>query len=98
MNTIERNTDKFVTELKRIVADSEELLRKTADVVGENAREARERLRDSIETARRTCHDLERKTGRAVRAAGTTVRHHPYESIGIAVAAGVLVGLLLHRR
>lgn len=98
MNAIERSTDKFVTELKRIVQDSEELLEKTAEVVGENAQEARERLRDTVEATKRTCRDLERKTGRAMRAADKTIQHHPYEAIGISLALGIVVGLLLHRK
>src|SRR5690349_11860942 len=98
MTALELNTDKLVTELKRVVHDSEELLRKTAHAVGDRAEDAREQLRDSLETARRCCHDLERKTARAMKAADRAVRRHPYETLGISLAAGLLIGFLLRRR
>ena len=41
MSATELNTDKLVTDLKRIVTDSEELLHATKDAVGDKASEVR---------------------------------------------------------
>jgi len=45
-------TDRFVTDLKRIVRDSEELLHTTKDAVNHKAQEVRERLTDALDAAK----------------------------------------------
>ena len=47
MSATELNTNKLVTDLERIVTDSEELLHATKDAVGDKASEVRERLTDA---------------------------------------------------
>ena len=91
MNAIERNTDRLVSDLKRIVRDSEELLKATTGVVGDKTQQVRERLSETLKTAKDTCWDLEETADR-------TIRDHPYESIGIALGVGLLVGLLIGRK
>jgi ElaB/YqjD/DUF883 family membrane-anchored ribosome-binding protein len=98
MSAIERNTEKIVTDLKRIVHNSEELLHATKDAVGEKAEEVRERLTEALVTAKRTCRRLEDKALDSARAADKTIRRHPYESIGIAFATGLLLGILVAKR
>jgi ElaB/YqjD/DUF883 family membrane-anchored ribosome-binding protein len=58
--TTELKTDRLVTDLKRIVHDSEDLLHATKDAVGERPR-VRERLTDAVDAAKRTCRRLEVK-------------------------------------
>jgi hypothetical protein len=47
MNAVGRNTGKLVSDLKRVVRDSEELLELTSDAVGEKARKFRAFERNS---------------------------------------------------
>jgi len=96
--TTDLNTDRLVTDLKRIVQHSEELLHATKDAVGDKAGEVRERLTDAIGAARRTCHRLEEKTLDSAKAADRTIRDHPYQSIGVAFGVGLLIGVLVIRR
>ena len=98
MSATELNTDKLVTDLKRIVTDSEELLHATKDAVGDKAHEVRERLTDALDAAKRTCRRLEEKALESAKAADRTIRDHPYQSIGVAFGVGLLIGVLVTRK
>lgn len=98
MSATELNTDKLVTDLKRIVSDSEELLHATKGAVGDKAHEVRQRLAEGLEAAKRTCHRLEEKAIESAKAADRTIRDHPYQSIGVAFGVGLLIGVLVTRK
>lgn len=98
MNTLERNTETLVSDLKRVVRDSEALVQATTGVAGDKAHEIRERLAETLDTARQTCRALEDKTVQSAKAADQIVRSHPYESISVALGIGVILGALLIRR
>src|SRR4051812_22523898 len=97
MSTIEGNTEKLVTDLKRVVRDSEELLQTTAGAVGDKAHEIRERLSETLETANRACRALEGKTIQRAEAVDKLLRKHPYQSLGLALGLGFFIGLLITR-
>ena len=92
------NTERLTGDLKRVVRDSEELLEATADAVGDKAREVRKRLSATVEGAKRTCRQLEEKAIDSAKAADKVVRKHPYESIGVALGIGLLIGVLVGRK
>lgn len=92
------DTTELVTDLKSVVRDSELLLQAVAGVAGEQAEALRERLLEKIHQAREACGQLERKTKEGLRTADQVVRDHPYQSIGVALAAGVVVGVLIARK
>ena len=56
------NTDVLVEDLKNVVRDSEQLLAAVSDATGEKAEALRERLSESLATAKETCCKLEQKT------------------------------------
>jgi ElaB/YqjD/DUF883 family membrane-anchored ribosome-binding protein len=91
-------TEALVTDLKSVVRDSEQLLQAVAGVTGEKAEALRERLRDSVQAAKDACGKLEAKTKESLQMADRTVRAHPYESIGVALAAGLVIGALIARK
>lgn len=98
MSAIERNTNRLISDLKRIVQDSEELLHATKDAVGDKAHAVRERLTGALEAAKRNCRQLEEQTLESAKAADKTIRDHPYESIGIAFGIGLMIGVLVTRK
>ena len=98
MNTNEGSTDKLVTDLKRVVRDSEELLKDSAGAVGEKAHEMRERLAKTLEAAKATCRRLEEKAIEGAKATDKVIREHPYHSIGVAFGIGLLIGVLVTRK
>jgi ElaB/YqjD/DUF883 family membrane-anchored ribosome-binding protein len=93
---------KLVADLKVVVADAEELLRATASQAGEKVSAARERIQASLATAKVKLTDAERvmldKTKDAAKATDEYVRDNPWQAVGIAAAAGLVLGILISRR
>lgn len=94
--------ERVLADLKSLIRDSEDLLKATAHDVSEKANEARVRLAAALQRANATCRELQEQTvakaKAAARKADTTVRAHPYESIGVGFGLGLLVGILVGRR
>jgi ElaB/YqjD/DUF883 family membrane-anchored ribosome-binding protein len=94
--------EKLVADLKVVVADAEELLRATASQAGEKVAAARERIQASLASAKVKLSDAERalleKTKEAAKATDEYVRENPWQAVGIAAGAGLLLGILISRR
>ena len=93
---------KLAADLKIIIADAEELLRATAGQMGEKAAVARERIQESLRVAKIRLTDAEEivvdKAKAAARATDDYVNEHPWGAVGIAAAAGLVIGMLISRR
>jgi len=93
---------KLVADLKVVVADAEELLRATASQAGEKVSAARERIQASLATAKVKLTEAERalleKSKLAARATDDYVHENPWQAVGIAAAAGLVLGVLISRR
>ncbi len=85
-----------------VVADVEELLRATASQAGEKVSAARERIQASLAAAKVKLTEAERalleKSKLAAKAADEYVRENPWQAVGIAAAAGLVLGVLISRR
>jgi ElaB/YqjD/DUF883 family membrane-anchored ribosome-binding protein len=90
--------DKLVQDFKVVIQDAEGLLKASAGELGEKAREARVRLTASLEGAKASFHKVEEKALAGAKATDLVIREHPYQSLGIAFGAGVLIGLLVSRK
>ena len=94
--------EKLVADLKVVVADTEELLRASASLAGEKVSAARERIQASLATAKVKLSDAERalleKTKEAAKVADEYVQDNPWQAVGIAAAAGLVLGVLISRR
>jgi ElaB/YqjD/DUF883 family membrane-anchored ribosome-binding protein len=95
---IEQSTEKLLQDLKDVVRDGEELLRAGANELGERGADAREKLAAALEVARETQRRLQERLAAGARAADAYVRSNPYQSLGMAFGAGMLIGLLVSRR
>jgi len=84
--------------IERVVRDSEELLKDSAGMVGEKAQEVRERLAETLESAKATCRRLQEKAVEGAKATDKVIREHPYQSIGAAFGVGLLIGVLVMRK
>ncbi len=93
---------KLVDDFKALTADTEELLRATANQTGERANAARARVEERLRLAKEAVSDLRDDVvarGRAAaESADRTVRDHPWESVAIAAGLGFLLGMLSARR
>lgn len=94
--------DKLVADLKVVVADAEELLRATASQAGEKVSAARERIQASLATAKVKLTEAEQalleKSKLAAKATDEYVRENPWQAVGVAAAAGLVLGVLISRR
>jgi ElaB/YqjD/DUF883 family membrane-anchored ribosome-binding protein len=89
---------KLVQDFKVVIHDAESLLKASAGELGEKAREARVRLAASLEGAKASFYKIEESAVAGAKATDKIIREHPYQSVGIAFGAGLLVGLLVARR
>jgi len=94
--------DKLVSDLKVLIADSEELLRASAGQAGEKIAVARERIQASLATAKVKMAHAERamleKTTVAANPTDDYVHDQPWRAVGIAAGVGLVLGLLIGRR
>src|SRR5690606_31473578 len=92
------STEKLVQDLKLVIGDAEDLLRATAAHAGEKVAVAREKFEHNLRRARLRLAEMEdaaRDAGRDVaRATDEFVREKPWQAVGIAAAAGLILGLL----
>ena len=95
---IERSTEKLLQDLREVVRDGEELLKAGAADLSERGVAAREKLAAALEVARQTQQRLQERAIAGAKAADRMIRENPYQSIGIAFGAGLLIGVLAGRR
>ena len=94
--------EQLLSDLKAVIADSQELLSATSGALGERAAAARARVEESLRSARTKIDELEGemldRVKHAAKATDEYVHDHPWGAVGIAAAAGLLVGVLIGRR
>jgi ElaB/YqjD/DUF883 family membrane-anchored ribosome-binding protein len=94
--------EKLMAELQLMVADAEELLNATANQTGEIAALARTRIQNSLKVVKSRLHAAETSlllhTRESAKAADQYVHANPWQSIGVAACAGVIVGMLIRRQ
>ena len=93
---------KLMEDLRAVVADAEELLKATADQTGERIAAARGKAEESLKAARARLDEQEAalmlKTKAVAKATEDYVKDNPWKSVGIAAAAGLVLGILAKRR
>jgi len=92
---------KINEDLRVLAADTQELLKLTASATGEQLDELRGRLNVrlvQLKSRAASAHDVTRENAKqAASTADEYVRENPWQSIGIGVAAGLLLGALIAR-
>jgi ElaB/YqjD/DUF883 family membrane-anchored ribosome-binding protein len=83
---------------EHLMEDAQALLAATAHVAEEKVVEARKRLTAAIEKGKETWNNAREKAAAGAKAADQVIRDHPYQSIGVALGVGTLIGFLLSRR
>jgi ElaB/YqjD/DUF883 family membrane-anchored ribosome-binding protein len=102
MATGNTSRDALITDVKSGLNNVEELLREAASSTGDRASELRDSALASLRTARESLVDLQEnmleRGKKAARATDDYVHDNPWRSLGIAVATGFVIGLLINRR
>ncbi len=95
-------TAKLREDLAAVMKDAEALIRASADQGGEKMTEARARIRQSLDSAKVRLQDAEkaaRQRGEdAIHATEDYAKDKPWQAMGFAAAAGLVIGVLLARR
>jgi ElaB/YqjD/DUF883 family membrane-anchored ribosome-binding protein len=94
--------EQLASDIRAVIADSEELLNATAGQAGEKINAARARAEESISAIKGRIEEIEQvvvdKAKAAAKATDTYVHENPWPAIGIAAGVGFLLGLLARRR
>jgi ElaB/YqjD/DUF883 family membrane-anchored ribosome-binding protein len=103
MNTLSTNGGGNLANDLHLMIDETDQLLKTAVASGDQAFDTvRSQFGDQVRRMQAQLDDLERagmdRARQAVRTADDTVHAHPYGAMGLAAAAGLLVGFLAARR
>ena len=106
MNTqeaVERaSKEKLMEDMKIVVADAEDLLRATANQTGERIVAARTKAEESLRAARMRLAEAQASVVEKVKVAAKTtdnyVHENPWQAMGIAAVAGLVLGALISRR
>jgi len=93
---------KMANDIKTVIADGEDLLKAAANVSGAGLAVARAKFDDTLRSAKATLVSASRpavdKARRSATAANGYVHGNPWTVIGVAAAAGALIGFLAAKR
>lgn len=99
--------DQLMSDFKVVVEDAEELLRATAGQGGDKLAEVRAKAEESLRRAKERMAEAQAallaRTREAAQATDVYVHEKPWEAVGVAAAAGFIIGWLVghgynHRR
>lgn len=93
-----KHTQAVSSDMSTLAEDARALIAATADVAGEKVGEARKRLAATLENGKEIYGRVRDKAVEGAKVADQAVHEHPYESIGIALGVGALIGCLVARR
>ncbi len=94
--------DRLVADLKLVIRDAEDLLKNAGQQTSEGFENAKVKFETTLNSAKTELHDMEEsvvaKTKEAAQATDIFVKEHPWQSVGIGAAIGLICGLLISRR
>lgn len=94
--------EKLMEDLRLVVADAEELLRATANQVGEGAAVARARIQERLQVVKGSLLDTEamviERAQQAAKVSDQYVRENPWQAIGISAGVGLIIGFMIAKR
>ncbi|HXR56615.1 MAG TPA: DUF883 family protein [Casimicrobiaceae bacterium] len=99
---MEISRESLLDDFSAMLTEAEELLRRAGNETGERAKDLRAQVEAKLLAAKLKLQELEGEAiDRAKQAARITddyVHDNPWVSIGVAAAAGFLIGLMVNRR
>src|SRR4051812_21148008 len=89
------HTQRAMEEAKAAARQTGQQVKSTASEMAEAGRETARRFGTAWES---TKNNIQEKATTSARATDRAIRDHPYETLGIAFAIGVLLGVLINRK
>lgn len=100
--SISDSKEKLMDDLRLVVADTEELLRATANQAGEGAAVARARIQENLQVVKGRMASAEdaliERTRDAAKEADRYVHDNPWQAVGVSACIGAIVGMLISKR
>lgn len=100
--SMEKLSNDVITDFKVVVADTEALLKATANQGGEKLAEVRAKAEESLSVVKARITEAQAallvKTKAATKATDAYVHENPWQAAGVAAGVGLLIGLLIGRR
>lgn len=100
--TVEGKKEKLVKDLKGVVGDADDLMREVASSTAGELAAARTKIEGKLDEAKSRLGDariaVTEKARVAADATNEYVRENPWKILGVAAAAGLVIGFLLSRR
>jgi len=100
--TADDGRERLVDDLAAVLAEAEEMLKRASVETGDKAKDLRSQVETQLLRAKLKLQEIEGEAidhaKAAARATDDYVHDHPWQAIGIAAAAGLLIGLLMNRR
>ena len=93
-----KQTQTVTSDINTLAEDARALMAATSDVAGEKVSETRERLAAALENGKEIYGRIREKAVEGAKVADKTVRANPYQSIGIALGVGAILGFLVARQ
>jgi ElaB protein len=89
-------------EVRKLIADVEELIRRVSDAADPELARLRAKVESTVATTRKAISDgteqVQRQAKEAFEASDRYARAQPWEAIGVAAIAGLVIGFLVGRR
>lgn len=96
------SSEQLIADFKVVVADTEALLKATANQGGDKVAELRAKAEESIKQAKTRMAEVQtavlEKTRAAAKATDVYVHDNPWQAVGAAAAVGLAIGVLIGRR
>jgi ElaB/YqjD/DUF883 family membrane-anchored ribosome-binding protein len=94
--------DKLVEDFKTVIQDAEELIKVTASQTGDKVTAVRARAEENLREAKRKLDEMGKdvitRGKAAAKATDDLVHEKPWQSVGLAAAVGIMLGMLISRR
>jgi ElaB/YqjD/DUF883 family membrane-anchored ribosome-binding protein len=81
-----------------VMRDAQDLIKVSAGAASEKAGILRGHLTNAMEFAKTACGKAQDQTVQAAKATDGMIRAHPYQTIGVALGTGLLIGAFVARR
>ncbi|MCC2682543.1 MAG: Protein of unknown function ElaB [Nitrosospira multiformis] len=94
--------EKLIKDFRSVIADTEELMKLVSNEGGGKAEMLRDKLNQNLSVAKEYLHNFEDvvmdKSRVAARATDEYVHENAWQTVGLAIAVGILVGYLISPR
>lgn len=95
LTTNEGGRKQLLQDIRKLIEEAEGLIKNTAEDLPEKSKTE---LLERLERLKKSCHRIDEQTYAGVEVVDQMIRRYPYQSIGAAALAGVILGTILNKK